>query len=153
MLLLSLHLYLLIFENTLSYSPLFFPSSFLSPLPSPDDSRTRALAQTWATLTWNTRCAEEDEEVVEGGRQWNFQYKPLHEPRSPLFSSRSDVITTTSFNGNLKYIIQCRRHQPELDVKTPRKNPKNQQTWTKQSLNNMSKFTKTIFSAHTSAPK
>lgn len=69
MLFLSPHLYLLISENILSYSPLFSPSSFLSPLPSPDDSRTRALAQTWATLTWNTRCAEEDEEVVEGGRQ------------------------------------------------------------------------------------
>lgn len=49
------------------------PSCLSLSLPSPDDSRTPALAQTWPTLTWNTRCADEeeedeDEEVVEGGR-------------------------------------------------------------------------------------
>lgn len=51
---------------------------------SPDDSRTPALAQTWPTLTWNTRCAEEDEDegILEGGgRQgWlsvRFQYNQL----------------------------------------------------------------------------
>lgn len=37
----------------------FLPS--MSP-PSPDDSRTPALAHTWPTLTWNTRCAEVEEE-------------------------------------------------------------------------------------------
>lgn len=50
-----------------------FPSSILLSLSltSPDDSRTPALAQTWPTLTWNTRCAEEEEEeeVMEGGRE------------------------------------------------------------------------------------
>lgn len=28
----------------------------------PDDSRTPALAHTWPTLTWKTRCAEVEEE-------------------------------------------------------------------------------------------
>lgn len=52
------------------FQPFIFPSLSLT---SPDDSRTPALAQTWPTLMWNTRCAEEKEEndVEEGGRGEN----------------------------------------------------------------------------------
>lgn len=62
-------------SSPLSLSPFILPS--LS-LPSPDDSRTPALAQTWPTLTWNTRCAEEDEKVVEGGREENQGRLSIH---------------------------------------------------------------------------
>lgn len=67
----------------LSSPPLFSPPYFIPPslsLPSPDDSRTPALAQTWPTLMWNTRCAEEDEdeEVVGGGRRENQGWLSTH---------------------------------------------------------------------------
>lgn len=64
-----------------------FPSplcpSFILPslsLPSPDDSRTPALAQTWPTLMWNTRCAKEgvDVDIVEGGRGGRESWLSVH---------------------------------------------------------------------------
>lgn len=73
---------------------------------------------------------------------FNTNHHMKHVPRcSPagLMSSPPQALMETS-----KYVIRCRRHQPEM-WKPPEKNPKNQQTWTKQSLNNMSKFTKTFF--------
>lgn len=64
------------------FPPVVLTCSSLSPssillslsLTSPDDSRTPALAQTWPTLTWNTRCAEEEEEVMQGGRVENCPF-------------------------------------------------------------------------------
>lgn len=82
----STHFYCL----PLSYIPLF--SSILSPLllpsfilpslslPSPDDSRTPALAQTWPTLTWNTRCAEDEwkEKEKKTGAERQFTFNSIN---------------------------------------------------------------------------
>lgn len=75
---------LTLLSTFLHVSPLSFPlfsPSFILPslsLPSPDDSRTTALAQTWPTLMQNTRCAEEDKEVVERGRGENQGWLSIH---------------------------------------------------------------------------